>query len=218
MAEDQCRCYCMGTQQPGARLGLQSAVTGIRWRWELASLCLKIQGSPPEAEGMEEPGEEVLSLGAVRLEAVEGGKVQEVLLSPGSARCNGTGWKLQCLQQPWENTKCFNSASYLFRAPGSWVLQPGLRAWLCTKPAVGYPGFWTCLSPSSAALSSSCPSLSRAPGGPDSRSRGQREPAVPRRGLSPTAGHLVPAGWGASDGLAPATCCFQPAGSCRAPH
>lgn len=57
------------------------------------------QGSPPEAEGVEEPGEEeeALSLGAVRLEAVEGGKAQEVLLSPGGAGCNGTGWKLEWL-------------------------------------------------------------------------------------------------------------------------
>lgn len=93
------------TQWFGARLGVQSAISGMRWR--LVSVCLEIQipqlmvrASHQRQKGWKSLGRRRRGgseLGAVRLEAVKSGKVQEVLLSQGGAECNWKGWELQWL-------------------------------------------------------------------------------------------------------------------------
>lgn len=123
-------------------------------------MCPKIraQGFPLKTEGMEEPQEKERGseLGAVKPEAVNGGKVQEVSLqwvvlgvTRRGGNCNGCN---SPGKKPNASNQSCNFSGHLICGFCSPVSS------LCS--ATGKLGCWTCLSPVSAALSSSCPSLS----------------------------------------------------------
>lgn len=95
-------------------------------------------------------------LRAAGFKAVKDGKVQVILLSQGLMGVNGRDGKCNVSVSFGKTPKVLSQSCNLSGHLAHWFCSP------IPSPgsAVGKLGCWTCLSPFSAALSSSCPSLS----------------------------------------------------------
>lgn len=125
-----------GTQGLGARLGVQSAISGIKWRWGLASVCLEIlvpqlmlRASRQRRKGWKSLGRRRRGgseLGAVRLEAVKSGKVGKVLLNRGVLSITGRDGNCNSYNSYGKTPYTLSQSRNFSGPPGLWVLQPVL--------------------------------------------------------------------------------------------